>query len=152
MTVPAVYRFICSGVMNVILHFGFRPVFVPPSNIFIEGRKVSGSAQHLLREGLLQHGTLLVDSDLEVMQSVLSPDVQMAGLVHSVPSAPAPVANLTDLMGRHLGRGEVRQAMIDALTLLFAQPWKRGLLSKREHNMAKRLLRQRYLDLSASTL
>ena len=152
MTVPAVYRFICSGVMNVILHFGFRPVFVPPSNIFVEGRKVSGSAQHLLREGLLQHGTLLVDSNLEVMQSVLSPDVRMARLAHSVPSTPAPVANLTNLMGRHLGRAEVRQAMINALTSLFAQPWKRGSLSKQEHSMAKCLLKQRYPDLSASTL
>lgn len=151
MTVPAVYRFICSAVMNAVLHFGFSPMFVPPSSIFVEGKKVSGSAQRLVREGMLQHGTLLVDSNLEIMQAVLSPDIEMAGLVHSVPSRPAPVANLADLTGRHLGRSDVRRAMIDALTSLFARPWKRGSLSRKEHSMARRLLRHRYIDLAAST-
>jgi len=141
-TLPAVYRFICSAVMNAISDFGLRPLLVPPSSIFVQGYKVSGSAQYLLRDCLLQHGTLLVNSNLEVMQSVLSRDSRVAGLAHSVPSTPAPVANLSELAGRHLSRKEARDAMIRELTSLFGQPWKRGSLSKSEDDMARCLLEQ----------
>ncbi|MBK5092521.1 MAG: lipoate--protein ligase family protein [Actinobacteria bacterium] len=45
--------------------------WVPPNNIYVEGRKVSGSAQARKKCGLLHHGTLLVSCDLARMRSLL---------------------------------------------------------------------------------
>ncbi|RDE17624.1 MAG: hypothetical protein C4K49_01910 [Candidatus Thorarchaeota archaeon] len=147
-TLQAMHGFICSAIMNVISRFGSTPLLIPPSSIFVLGRKVSGSAQYLLHDCLLQHGTLLVDSNLGVLRSVLSRNGRMAALLHSVPSTPAPVANLAELIGRHPSRGEVYDAMIHELTSLFGQPCRRGSLSSAEDEMARRLLRS---DHSASS-
>jgi lipoate---protein ligase len=41
------------------------------NDITVEGKKISGNAQRLFRNKLLHHGTLLFDTDLEVMAKVL---------------------------------------------------------------------------------
>lgn len=44
------------------------------NDLVIEGKKISGTAQRLTRDRLLHHGTLLFDSNLDVLQSVLNVD------------------------------------------------------------------------------
>jgi lipoate-protein ligase A len=63
--------------------------WVPPNNIYVEGRKISGSAQARRRGRILHHGTLLVASDLDLMQALLKPGGR---------SSIAPVINLADVM------------------------------------------------------
>ncbi|MEW6554898.1 MAG: lipoate--protein ligase family protein [Actinomycetota bacterium] len=63
--------------------------WVPPNNIYVEGKKISGSAQARSRGRLLHHGTLLVSCDLEVMQALLKPEGR---------SRMAPVINLTEVV------------------------------------------------------
>jgi lipoate---protein ligase len=60
------------------------------------GDKVSGSARRMLRDRVLHHGTLLVESDLERMESCLGG----IGAASSAapPSAPSRVANLSSLI------------------------------------------------------
>jgi len=41
------------------------------NDITVEGKKISGNAQRLFRNKLLHHGTLLFDTDLDVMPNVL---------------------------------------------------------------------------------
>jgi len=45
----------------------------PPNNIFVFGRKISGSAQARSGGRLLHHGALLVNTDLERMRRLLKP-------------------------------------------------------------------------------
>jgi len=44
------------------------------NDLLIDGRKFSGSAQHMDRRRLLHHGTLLFDSDLSVLEQALNVD------------------------------------------------------------------------------
>ncbi|HRV99615.1 MAG TPA: lipoate--protein ligase, partial [Aminobacteriaceae bacterium] len=44
------------------------------NDLLIDGRKFSGSAQHMDRRRLLHHGTLLFDSDLSILEQALSVD------------------------------------------------------------------------------
>ncbi|NLD96327.1 MAG: lipoate--protein ligase [Synergistaceae bacterium] len=44
------------------------------NDLVIDGRKFSGSAQHMDRRRLLHHGTLLFDSDLSVLEQALNVD------------------------------------------------------------------------------
>lgn len=46
---------------------GLPREWVPPNNIFVAGRKISGSAQARSGGRLLHHGALLVDCDLAMM-------------------------------------------------------------------------------------
>lgn len=63
--------------------------WVPPNNIYVLGKKISGSAQARCRNGLLHHGTLLVTTDLEKMNQLLKPEGK---------SSNAPVINLRDVV------------------------------------------------------
>jgi lipoate-protein ligase A len=62
--------------------------WVPPNNIYVRGRKISGSAQARSGGRLLHHGTLLVDCDLDMMARVLKPGGR---------SRMAPVINLKEV-------------------------------------------------------
>jgi len=62
--------------------------WVPPNNVYVAGRKISGSAQAHRRGRILHHGTLLVACDLEAMDAVLKPGGR---------SRMAPVINLCEV-------------------------------------------------------
>ncbi len=65
------YRWICEAIVVSINRLGFDASFVPLNDIVVQGKKVSGSAQTRRSGVLLQHGTLLLDVDVEKMFSIL---------------------------------------------------------------------------------
>ncbi|MDR2936381.1 MAG: lipoate--protein ligase family protein [Rikenellaceae bacterium] len=64
--------------------------------IFVGGRKVSGTAAHVTKTRELFHGTLLVESDLGMLQRALQGDPSRRG--KCVASVPASVANLIEFL------------------------------------------------------
>ena len=64
-------KWICDAIVMSISRLGFNASFVPLNDIVVNGKKVSGSAQTRRNGVLLQHGTLLLDVDVEKMFSVL---------------------------------------------------------------------------------
>jgi lipoate---protein ligase len=66
------YRLICDPVISCLVNLGFNePRFVPLNDVLVDGKKVSGNAQTRKDGILLQHGTILLDVDLDKMFSVL---------------------------------------------------------------------------------
>lgn len=94
------------------------PVQVQGRNdLTLDGKKISGTAQRIQKGRLLHHGTLLFDSNLDVLESVLRVDV---GKVASkgIASIRSRVTNIRD----HLPEGQFKdvhafwQAFLEALT------------------------------------
>jgi lipoate---protein ligase len=65
------YRWICEAIVTSINRMGFDASFVPLNDIVINGKKVSGSAQTRRKGVLLQHGTLLLNVNVDKMFSIL---------------------------------------------------------------------------------
>ena len=65
------YRWICEAIVMSINRLGFDASFIPLNDIVIAGKKVSGNAQTRRKGILLQHGTLLLDIDVNKMFCVL---------------------------------------------------------------------------------
>lgn len=64
-----------SKPMEQALNFMGIPALAQGRNdITLEGKKISGTAQRIHNKRLLHHGTLLFDSDLDVLMSVLNVD------------------------------------------------------------------------------
>lgn len=82
-------RLLSFPVTELLETLGVPWQWVPPNNIYVQGKKVSGSAQARSSGRLLHHGTLLVDCDLAVMQRLLKP---------SGKSRVAPVINLKEVL------------------------------------------------------
>jgi lipoate-protein ligase A len=66
------YKFICDWIISGLKIIGLNASFVPINDIVIDGKKISGNAQTRKEGVLLQHGTVLYDTDIRTMFSVLN--------------------------------------------------------------------------------
>ena len=66
------YRFICDWIISGLKVIGINASFVPINDIVVEGKKISGSAQTRKQGVLLQHGTVLYDTNVKRMFSILN--------------------------------------------------------------------------------
>ncbi|MFH1054782.1 MAG: biotin/lipoate A/B protein ligase family protein [Candidatus Altiarchaeota archaeon] len=65
------YRMVCSGLIEGFMLLGIKAEFVPLNDIVVGGKKVSGNAQTRRMGCVLQHGTVLLDVDVDRMFSLL---------------------------------------------------------------------------------
>jgi lipoate-protein ligase A len=65
------YELICEPVIMCLKDLGFDAKFSPLNDIIVDNKKVSGTAQTRKQDILLQHGTILLDVDVNKMFSVL---------------------------------------------------------------------------------
>jgi len=110
-------RYICEGVLRAIEVFGLKADFQPVNDIILAGKKISGSAQ--TREGgnLLQHGTLMYDTDLETLAKVLkAPKEKLVD--KGVSSIYERVTTLSIELGRRVSFDEALNSMIESFSFL----------------------------------
>ncbi len=65
------YEIICSFIVKGLEKLGIKGTFHPINDIIVNGRKISGNAQTRKKGVLLQHGTILLDIDVDKMFSLL---------------------------------------------------------------------------------
>jgi len=65
------YRLLLSGITEGLSILGIKAEFAPINDIVTGGKKISGNAQTRKLGCILQHGTILIDLDLDRMFSVL---------------------------------------------------------------------------------
>ncbi len=68
------------------------------NDIFINGRKVTGTAAHIFKNRSIHHGTLLINASLSQLKSLLKVNMGFFVIDHAVESNPSPVTNLMDEM------------------------------------------------------
>ena len=121
-SIMASYGRLCSGITAGLGILGIDAVFVPVNDIVAGGKKVSGNAQTRRQGCVLQHGTVLLDSDPELMFGLLKvPQEKMKGkLIQDIKSR---VTGLYALLGRRISFDEARDALVrgfqDALSLAY---------------------------------
>ena len=69
---PVDFRFFTEPIILFLQSMGLDAEFEAKSNIVIHGMKISGNAAHVHRGRVLHHGTLLFDSDLELLNNILA--------------------------------------------------------------------------------
>lgn len=111
-------------------------VNVQDGGLFVDGQKISGSAQ-LRRGALLHHGTLLLAPDVIPMEKVLRA-MQPGYAPSGVPSRPAAVTDLSTLLGRVVTLEEGLRLILDAFRPLGTQ--RSASLSLREWALADQIL------------
>jgi lipoate---protein ligase len=131
------YPLICSGVVNALGLLGIRAEHKPLNDVVVNGRKISGSAQTRKAGVVLQHGTVIVDSDLELMMRV----------IRQRPGKPRSVDAMTSVaieLGRKAEMGEVKTALVAGFEKAFSVKIQKGTLSHDEKELARRLSEEKY--------
>lgn len=85
---------------NIVTDFlgslGIKATTNSRNSLFVNNLKVSGHAEHLYRNKVLHHGTLLFDSDLDMLNQCLTPENHFA--TKALPSVRSSVGNLSPLL------------------------------------------------------
>ncbi|CUS02771.2 Lipoate-protein ligase LplJ [Candidatus Promineifilum breve] len=101
-------------VVAVLRSLGVAAELRGRSDIFAEGRKISGNAQYATAARMFSHGTLLFDTDLGEMLRAINPRRAQieSKAVHSVRSV---VANIRELLPRDMTIGDLKAALIGGI-------------------------------------
>lgn len=82
-----------NPIINTLHSLGIPALIGKRKDIWLDGYKISGTASHISRGREIHHGTLLYDTDLNVLQRVLS-SKQKNTVKKATASVPSPVINI----------------------------------------------------------
>jgi lipoate-protein ligase A len=83
--VHGLYETFAEVILTGLNSLKIRAKFIQPNNILLNGKKISGMAQHRFYDVILIHGSLLVNSDLQVLSSILrNPKYEVTNLSREV--------------------------------------------------------------------
>lgn len=130
------FSVVCGAIAQALSSFGVEARHRPVNDIEVGGRKVSGSAQLRRRGAVLVHGTVLLDTDMSVMDAVLR---SRDGLRPS-----ERVANISSMTSTVPPVDEVKARVAASLSASLGARVERGALSDAEEATVKRFVDGRY--------
>lgn len=99
---------------NMLVEYGIQYEFTGRNDIFVNGYKISGSAQHIENGLLLHHGTLLVKSNMSMLANVLTRNTKISQS-NAKKSVSRKVANLCDLIDAEISIDRITHSFIEQL-------------------------------------
>jgi lipoate-protein ligase A len=132
---------VCGAIASAIGSFGLEAVHRPVNDVEVGGKKVSGSAQLRRKGSILQHGTVIVDTDLGAMDALLRP-ARSGKAPGKRPSER--VATLSGLKGQSVDIGSVKDRLAEELARTFDVGFEKGALTPKELETVARLVSERY--------
>lgn len=130
------YRRICGAVMKGLAQLGIVSVYAPINDIVSGGRKISGNAQTRKLGTVLQHGTVLMDVDVDKMFSLLKvPNEKIKDKL--IADVKQRVTSIRHLLGTEVSFSQVSNAMKRGFEEEFHVELIDGRLSAREQALAK---------------
>ena len=146
--VASTYDVICKGLIEAAKMLGISADFNPGDpkkcpNVTINRRKISGSAQSRRKGVLLQHGTFLLDTNLEKMFTFLR--VPWAKTcVEVIPVAKKRLTSVKEELGTSVLIKEAHQALVRGFQKTFEAQSMEGKLTSYEQKLAEKLCREKF--------
>lgn len=137
------YHLLCDGIVQGLARLGIRAEFAPINDIVSGGKKVSGNAQTRKRGCLLQHGTILLEVDVEKMFSLLKVPKEKA-LGKMIEDVKARVTSVSALLGRPVGFEEAEAAILAGFVSSLGIECIREEASAQELRTAQSLAKDRF--------
>ena len=130
--------------MNTVLsRLGINGEFTGINDIVSNGKKISGNAQTRKQGVVLQHGTILLDVDVERMFSLLkvSDEKTRGKMIDKVKER---VTSLKQELGKEADIEDVKSALLKGFEEEFDIGFEQEELTDHERNLAERLYREKY--------
>lgn len=132
------YEIICGAIVKGLKYLGVDAEFKPVNDIIAGEKKISGNAQTRRYGVILQHGTILVDSDIQTMfKALLVSDAKISDkLIKSVEDR---VTNLRRYLDKDISFSKVRDALLKGFKDTFNIGLERGKLTEYEEKLVAEL-------------
>lgn len=135
------YGRICGAIMKGLHRLGIESEYAPINDIVTGGRKISGNAQTRKVGTVLQHGTILMDVDVDKMFSLLKvPNEKIKDkLINDVKQR---VTSIKHILGKEVPFEKVAGAMKHGFEEEFHVELVEGTLTNEERLLAKKFERE----------
>jgi lipoate-protein ligase A len=128
------FKNICHLIVTVLEKLGINTIYKPPNDILLNGKKISGSAQAQKENIVLIHGTILIDTDLELMKRVLKKSNNFN------------VSTIRNEIGFLLSLDTIKEELKKNFETFFDFNFKKSTFSNCEKHLIDKLLKERYLN------
>jgi len=137
------YKTVCSGLIRGLGVLGISSEFAPLNDIIAGGKKISGNAQ-TRREGcILQHGTILLDVDVERMFMLLKvPSEKMRDKI--IQNARERVTSARRMLKAEVPYAEAAKAFEEGFQTALGIEFVKGELSQSELDYAYKIAEEKY--------
>ncbi len=98
-------------IINVLGKLGINVMTGARNSLYIDGKKISGNAEHVYKDKVLHHGTLLYNSNIEDLQNAIKP-AKLNYQDKAVKSISSQVVNITDSQHISLTIDEFAESII----------------------------------------
>ena len=129
-------------VIDFLCSLGINAKFEGKNDIKVDGLKISGNAEHIHRNRVLHHGTLLFSAALERMKNSLRAD-KSCYTTRAVESNPSSVMNLNDKLGVFADIDEFRAGLMNYV-LNDMPDVEQGSISHQQEEDAASLAKSKY--------
>lgn len=136
------FKTLLKPILNTLQELGVPARLADKNTILVKDKKISGTSQHTNMRRMLSHGTLLFDSDLEVLERVLKPDLKILES-RAVASIPARVTNIGKYLHRPMDMSAFRNAVIEGISGVFGK-MNRYRLTSEDREAVDRLANIKY--------
>ena len=146
--ITSIYQLIYKGLVEALKTLGITADFQQGNaktcpNLTVKGRKISGSAQTHKNGTVLQHGTLLLDIDLQKMFTLLNvPWAQDCMQIVNI--AEKKHTSINTELQRKISPNEVQKALISGFQTAFNTELKETQLTEQETALARKLCKEKY--------
>jgi lipoyltransferase/lipoate-protein ligase len=131
------YGRICNALLRGLQQLGIQGTYAPINDIVVDGKKISGNAQTRKMNTVLQHGTILLDVDVETMFSLLKvPNEKIKDKM--ITDVKQRVTSVHHVLGTQVGFDQVAAAMKQGFEEEFRITLVEGALTDEERKLAKR--------------
>jgi len=137
------YKKICAGLVKGLSHLGIESSFVPLNDIISNNKKISGNAQTRKFHTILQHGTILIDTDVDKMFSLLKvPSEKLRDKM--IKHVKERVTSINAILGKEVNFDKVCDALAKGFKEEFNVELIKGKLTESELKLAEKIAKERY--------
>jgi lipoate-protein ligase A len=123
------FKILMEPIVNTLRHLGVPAEIGAKNNIFAEGKKISGNSQYTNIKRMLSHGTLLFDTDIEMLTHALDSGLDIIES-KGIPSKKSAVVNITEYLKRRMDINGFRHKIFEGLEQVFGEMDERELSEK----------------------
>jgi lipoate-protein ligase A len=140
------YKLICQGIVVALDQLGIHAEFKPINDVVVKGIKVSGNAQTRRHSCVLQHGTILLDLDVNLMfQALKVPKEKISDKM--IADVKQRVTSIRDLLGRDVTMDELSKSLQQGFSQALNMKLVDGKLTTSEQETADMLAVNKYRTL-----
>lgn len=137
------YGRICGAIIRGLKQLGINSEYVPINDIIYKGKKISGSAQTRKLKTVLQHGTVILDVDVDKMFSVLRvPNEKIKDKMIS--DVKQRVTSIKHILGKEIAFSDATVAMKKGFEEEFDIELVEGVLTDYELNLTEKFEKEHF--------